>query len=131
MRQPRARWTSRTAAQTALAAALVLVCASVASVVVVAQNATQPAPPADSSSDAPRRVVIRFLTEGDFPPFNYYDDDGVLAGFNVDLARAICLELGTACDIKVRPWEELLLALRRGDADAVIAGHSGDGSGAD
>lgn len=107
--------------QPALAAALFLACASVA---VVAQDATQPPPPAtDSSSDEPRRVVIRFLTEGDFPPFNYYDDDGVLAGFNVDLARAICLELGTACDIKVRPWEELLLALRRGDADAVIAGH--------
>lgn len=78
------------------------------------------APPADG---APRRVVIRFLTEGEFPPFNYYDDEGVLSGFNVDLARAICLELAAACDIKVRPWEELLVALRRGDADAVIAAH--------
>jgi polar amino acid transport system substrate-binding protein len=47
----------------------------------------------------------------------------VLSGFNVDLARAICLEVGAACDIKVRPWEELLIALRRGDADAVIAAH--------
>jgi polar amino acid transport system substrate-binding protein len=72
----------------------------------------------------PKRVVVRFLTEGDFPPFNYYDDDGVLAGFNVDLARAICLEIGAACDIKVKPWEELIIALKRGDADAVIAAHS-------
>lgn len=71
----------------------------------------------------PRRFVIRFLTEGEFPPFNYYDDEGVLSGFNVDLARAICLEANAACDIKVRPWEELLVALRRGDADAVIAAH--------
>ncbi len=71
----------------------------------------------------PRRVVIRFLTEGEFPPFNYYDDEGVLSGFNVDLARAICLEVGAACDIKVRPWEELLGALGRGEADAVIAAH--------
>ncbi|HKZ96953.1 MAG TPA: transporter substrate-binding domain-containing protein [Hyphomicrobiaceae bacterium] len=68
-------------------------------------------------------MVIRFLTEGDFPPFNYYDDEGVLAGFNVDLARAICLDLSAACDIKVRPWEELFLGLKRGDADAVIAAH--------
>lgn len=71
----------------------------------------------------PRRFVIRFLTEGEFPPFNYYDDEGVLSGFNVDLARAICLEASAACDIKVRPWEELLIGLRRGDADAVIAAH--------
>jgi polar amino acid transport system substrate-binding protein len=71
-----------------------------------------------------RRFVIRFLTEGEFPPFNYYDDEGVLSGFNVDLARAICLEASAACDIKVRPWEELLTGLRRGDADAVIAAHA-------
>jgi polar amino acid transport system substrate-binding protein len=76
-----------------------------------------------AASSEPRRFVIRFLTEGEFPPFNYYDDEGVLSGFNVDLARAICLEANAACDIKVRPWEELLVALRRGDADAVIAAH--------
>jgi polar amino acid transport system substrate-binding protein len=72
---------------------------------------------------APRRVVIRFLTESDFPPFDFYDEDGVLVGFNVDLARAICLELNTSCDIKARPWDELFTGLKKGDADAVIAGH--------
>ncbi|MCU0955606.1 MAG: transporter substrate-binding domain-containing protein, partial [Hyphomicrobium sp.] len=61
-----------------------------------------------------RRVVVRFLTEGDFPPFNYLDEDGVLNGFNVDLARALCNEIGAACDIRVRPWDELLVALKRG-----------------
>jgi polar amino acid transport system substrate-binding protein len=70
-----------------------------------------------------RRLVVRFVTEGDYPPFNYYDDEGVLTGFNVDFARALCLELGAACDIKVLPWDELFLALKRGEADAVIAGH--------
>jgi polar amino acid transport system substrate-binding protein len=76
------------------------------------------------TGDQPRRVVVRFLTEGDFPPFNYLDDDGVLGGFNVDLARALCSEIGAACDIRVRPWDELLVALKRGEADAVIAGHT-------
>jgi polar amino acid transport system substrate-binding protein len=87
-----------------------------------ADSVTAPAP-ADSS-DPTRRVVVRFLTESDFPPFNFYDEDGVLVGLNVDVARAICLELNTACDIKVRPWGELLLALKRGEADAVIASHA-------
>lgn len=70
-----------------------------------------------------RRVVVRFLTDSDFPPFNFYDEEGVLVGFNVDLARAICLELNTSCDIKARPWEDLFRGLKSGEADAVIAAH--------
>lgn len=83
--------------------------------------ATSTPPPADAAPT--RRVVIRFLTDSDFPPFNFYDEDGVLVGFNIDLARAICLELGTSCDIKARPWEELFTDLKKGEADAVIAAH--------
>jgi polar amino acid transport system substrate-binding protein len=79
--------------------------------------------PADPGAQPPKRVVIRFLTDSDFPPFNFYDEDGVLVGFNVDLARAICLELNTACDVKARPWDELFAGLKSGDADAVIAAH--------
>lgn len=71
----------------------------------------------------PRRVVIRFLTDSDFPPFDFYDEEGVLIGFNIDLARAICLELSTSCDIKARPWGDLFAGLKNGEADAVIAGH--------
>lgn len=91
--------------------------------VMVGAGQSQELAPEQAAPAEPRRFVIRFLTESEFPPFNYYDDEGVLSGFNVDLARAICLEVGAACDIKVRPWEELLIALRRGDADAVIAAH--------
>ena len=91
----------------------------------------QSAPPASSSSaeqgeaqQIPRRVAIRFLTEADYPPFNYYDEDNILTGFNVDMARAICLELAAACDIQVRPWSELIPAMRRHEADAVIASYA-------
>ncbi len=72
----------------------------------------------------PRRVAIRFLTESDFPPFHYFDEENVLTGFNIDIARAVCLELAAACDIQVRPWADLLPALQKGEADAVIASHA-------
>lgn len=72
----------------------------------------------------PRRVVIRFLTADDYPPFNYHDDDRVLTGFNVDIARSICLELNVTCSIEVRPWDRLLESLVKGEADAVIASHA-------
>ena len=77
----------------------------------------------ESTESIQKRVSIRFLTGNDYPPFNYLDEDNILTGFNVDMARAICLEVGATCDIKARPWRELLPALKRGDADAVIASH--------
>ena len=77
--------------------------------------------PTTATPDAQRRVVLRFVTEGDFPPFNYADAEGALTGFNVDLARAICLEVNAACDIKIRPWEEQYAALASGEADGAIA----------
>jgi polar amino acid transport system substrate-binding protein len=86
--------------------------------------AQAPTPDAEGAErDQPRRVAIRFLTDGDFPPFNYFDEDNVLTGFNVDVARAICLEVDAACDIQVRPWAALLPALAKGEAEAVIASH--------
>ena len=72
---------------------------------------------------ARQRAVIRFLTTDDYPPFNSRDEDGVLTGLNVDLARAICLELATGCDLQVRPWDNLIEDLVAGRADAVIAAH--------
>jgi polar amino acid transport system substrate-binding protein len=87
---------------------------------ITGSEGAQQAKPVDAR---PHRVVVRFLTDSDFPPFNFYDEDGVLVGFNVDLARAICLELTTSCDIKARPWEELFIGLKSGEADAVIAAH--------
>jgi polar amino acid transport system substrate-binding protein len=104
---------------------LLLCCGGLAQRVVAQQPAI--APPAGESAEPPlpaRRAAIRFLTDSDYPPFNYYDEDNVLTGFNVDIARAVCLELAAACDIQTRPWQELLPALRRGEAEAVIASHA-------
>lgn len=108
------------------AAVVLLFVGLLAVVAFVPQLAAQtPAPePETVERDAPRRVAIRFLTDSDFPPFNYFDEDNTLTGFNVDVARAICLELDAACDIQVRPWAALLPALAKGEAEAVIASHS-------
>lgn len=66
--------------------------------------------------------AIRFVTTDDFPPFNFLNAEGRLAGFNVDLARAICAELAISCTIQAREWDDTLNALRDGNADAIIAG---------
>lgn len=66
--------------------------------------------------------TIRFLTTADFPPFNYRDRSGELIGFNVDLSRAICADLGITCTIQAWPWEQAGRALEDGQGDALIAG---------
>ena len=58
--------------------------------------------------DLSRLTVIRFLTETDYPPFNYAGPDGNPAGFNVDLARMICEELKVACTIQMRRFDTLV-----------------------
>src|SRR5215472_9184461 len=50
--------------------------------------------------DLTRISIIRFLTEIDYPPFNYAGQDGNPAGFNVDLARMACEELKVNCTVQ-------------------------------
>ena len=71
--------------------------------------------------DISRITQIRFLTEFDYPPFNYAGPDGNPAGFNVELARLICEELKVQCTIQLRRFDTLLQALAENRADAVIA----------
>jgi len=74
------------------------------------------------NKDGPwRGTVLRFLTDTDYPPFNYYDEEGALVGFNIDLARAICLELDVQCQIQAENWSELIPSLNKKSVDAVIA----------
>ncbi len=79
---------------------------------------------AGSEPAAPSRAALRFLTDNDFPPFHFLDEEGVLTGFNVDIAQAICLELGAACEVQAKAWDQLLPALAHREADAVIASHA-------
>ncbi|MEA2839443.1 MAG: polar amino acid transport system substrate-binding protein [Methylobacteriaceae bacterium] len=65
--------------------------------------------------------LIRFVTEDDYPPFDFTLPDGTLTGFNVDLARAICEELQVACTVQARRWDTLIAALDENRGDAVIA----------
>jgi polar amino acid transport system substrate-binding protein len=64
---------------------------------------------------------LRFVTDSDYPPFHYFDEEGVLTGFNVDLARAICEALGVECEVRPVEWEDLFASLDKDEADAAIA----------
>jgi polar amino acid transport system substrate-binding protein len=71
--------------------------------------------------DLSRLTTIRFLTETDYPPFNFAGPDGNPQGFNVDLARIMCEELKIGCTVQMRRFETLVAALNENRGDAVIA----------
>jgi polar amino acid transport system substrate-binding protein len=71
--------------------------------------------------DLSRIQSIRFLTETDYPPFNYAGLDGNPTGFNVDLARQLCQEIKASCTIQARRFDLLLDALADNRGDAIIA----------
>ncbi len=71
--------------------------------------------------DISRLGPVRFLTEEDYPPFNFTAPDGQPIGFNIDLARAICTELSLSCTIQVRRFDTLIESLEENRGDAIVA----------
>jgi polar amino acid transport system substrate-binding protein len=71
--------------------------------------------------DLSRLSAIRFMTEVDYPPFNFAGADGNPTGFNVELARMICDELKISCTVQMRRFDTLFDALDANRGDAVVA----------
>lgn len=71
--------------------------------------------------DMSRLGTIRFMTETDYPPFNFAGADGNPAGFNVDLARLLCEEIKAQCTIQMRRFDTMLDAIASNRGDALIA----------
>lgn len=66
------------------------------------------------------RGVLRVGLEGTYPPFNYQDPSGQLAGFEVDFARALAAKMGVKAEFQPTPFAGLLGALEAGRIDVVV-----------
>ncbi len=78
------------------------------------------APVADTAAEK----QIRIATESNFKPFSYLDTQGNLAGFEIDLANALCEEMKAKCEIVSQDWDSLIPSLQANKADAIMAGMS-------
>ena len=54
-----------------------------------------------------------------YPPFEFLDEKGRPAGYNVDLVRAAAEAVGLDIRIRLGPWSEMMSALERGEVDAM------------
>lgn len=64
--------------------------------------------------------VLRVGLEGTYPPFNFQDKSGQLAGFEVDFAKALAQQLGVKAEFSPAPFAGLLGSLESGRIDVVI-----------
>jgi polar amino acid transport system substrate-binding protein len=75
-------------------------------------------------SQAHAAETLKIATEGAFPPFNVIDTNGTPQGFDVDIAKALCVEMKTECEIVVQDWDGIIPGLLAGKYDAISASMS-------
>jgi len=68
--------------------------------------------------------TIRIGTEGAYAPYNYLDDSGKIAGYEIELGNAICKKAGLTCEWVVNEWDSIIPNLIAGNYDGIMAGMS-------
>lgn len=66
---------------------------------------------------------VSYVGDRDFPPYEYIDDQGRPAGFNIRMIQAIAAALGTRIEIQLVPGAELRARRERGTADLFSVGY--------
>lgn len=65
--------------------------------------------------------TLRVATEGNYAPFSYHDDNGSLAGFDVEIAQALCQQMRVDCEIRAIVWKQLIPSLESDQVDMIVA----------
>ena len=67
---------------------------------------------------------VRIGTEGAYAPWNFLDDDGKLAGYEIELGNEMCKRAGVECEWVVNEWDSIIPNLVAGNYDIIMAGMS-------
>ncbi len=62
---------------------------------------------------------LHFRGDWDYPPYEFLDEHGEPAGFNVELLEKVCQSMGLPCRITLGPWNEVRAQLENGTIDGI------------
>ncbi|MDF3363126.1 ABC transporter substrate-binding protein [Sulfitobacter sp. Ks41] len=65
--------------------------------------------------------TLRIGVEGAYPPFSSKESDGTLVGFDIDIAKALCVEMQRECELVEQEWDGMIPALKARKFDAIVA----------
>jgi len=63
--------------------------------------------------------IIKVGGDNNYPPYEFIDKDGNYRGFNVDIMRAVAIELGIDIELIPMSWETALYSLKKGEIDVI------------
>lgn len=67
---------------------------------------------------------LDICVEGAYPPFSYTTESGAIEGFDIDIANALCAQMGKTCEMQKTDWDGIIPALLERKCDAIIASMS-------
>lgn len=76
------------------------------------------------SVTAQAQETVRIATEGAYAPWNFLDESGKPAGFEIELGNAICEKAGITCEFLINDWDSIIPNLLAGNYDLIMAGMS-------
>ncbi|MFO1203900.1 MAG: transporter substrate-binding domain-containing protein [Tabrizicola sp.] len=68
--------------------------------------------------------TVRLGTEGAYPPYNFVNDAGEVAGFEREFGDELCKRAGLTCSWTTNDWDSIIPNLQSGNYDVIIAGMS-------
>jgi arginine/ornithine transport system substrate-binding protein len=69
-------------------------------------------------------LSLNICVEGAYPPFSETAPDGSVVGFDIDIANALCAEMGEECRFVRTDWDGIIPALLERHCDAIVASMS-------
>lgn len=64
---------------------------------------------------------LTVATNAEFAPFEYYDENGELAGVDIEIVEYIADELGLELEFKNMPYDDVVYSVYNGEADLAIS----------
>lgn len=76
---------------------------------------------ADLLQTVKARGTLKVAMEGVYPPFNFKEKNGELAGYDVDVARLVAGKLGVKAEFVTTEWASILAGLASNKYDVIIS----------